>query len=347
MFYFERVVFGPPFLFVFVLGELMPRHGSDCRGGVLPVPRLILASLVISLLAVCSTIASFAQQRVDSATSFSVRDLVEGTPADERQCAADEGAVWVSHKLGTECLATYASHPAPTQGQPRLDALVIYLHGDRLSGRSPIGDYEKTTPDTLVRDMRRQSFKPGVAFLLLARPGVFGSSGDHKQRRRAKEFHSIAAAIEVLRVRYGSPSIVLVGQSGGSAAIGAVLTLGAGNIACAVMGSGVYAINARAEFRRKLLGQRPRPGCDVTGYCDAYESIDHIAGIVRDSARRLIVVGDPRDQNTPFALQLDWAEQLRKAGHGVEVVETEGRGPDHHGVTRTSFRLAQGCIPSR
>ncbi|WP_181301137.1 prolyl oligopeptidase family serine peptidase [Bosea sp. 124] len=271
---------------------------------------------------------------------------MEGTQADERKCAEQEGAVWVSHKLGTECLATYASHPAPKPDQVPPEALVIYLHGDHLSGGKSLGDYEKITPETLVRNMRRQSFKPGVVYLLLARPGVFGSSGDHKQRRRAKEFHSIAAAIETLRERYRRPSIVVVGQSGGSAAIGAVLTLGARNIACAVMGSGVYAVNARAEFRRRLLGQPSRPGCDVTGYCDAYESIDHIASIVRDPARRLIVVGDPRDQNTPFALQLDWVERLRKAGHGVEVVETEGRGPDHHGVTRTSFQLARGCIPS-
>ncbi|HEY5795679.1 MAG TPA: prolyl oligopeptidase family serine peptidase [Bosea sp. (in: a-proteobacteria)] len=304
-----------------------------------------MSSLAAGLLLFCSTMPGAAQRRGDPATPFPARDLVEGTQADERNCAEEEGAVWVSHKLGTECLATYASHPAPKQDQAQPETLVIYLHGDHLSGRAPIGDYEKITPETLIRNMRRQSFKPGVTYLLLARPGVFGSSGDHKQRRRAKEFHSIAAAIEVLRERYRSPRVVVVGQSGGSAAIGAVLTLGARNIACAVMGSGVYAVNARAEFRRKLLGQRPRPGCDVTGYCDAYESIAHIAGIVRDPERRLIVVGDPRDQNTPFALQMDWVDRLRQAGHGVEVVETEGRGPDHHGVARTSFQVARGCIP--
>jgi hypothetical protein len=325
----------------------MRHHGSGSRNGdALSFLGLLRASLVTSLALLCSTIDGVAQQLGDPSPPFSIRDLVEGTQANQGQCAEREGSVWVVHKLGTECLATYGSQPVPKQDQPGPGALVIFLHGDHLSGKKPIGNYETITPETLVRGMRRQSFKPSVTYVLLARPGVYGSSGDHKQRRRAKEFHSIAAAIEVLRERYRVSKVVLVGQSGGSAAIGAVLTLGATNIACAVMGAGVYAVNARAELRRQLLGQRSRPGCDVTGYCDAYESVNHIDAIVRDPSRRLIVVGDSKDQNTPFALQLDWVERLRKAGHTVEVIEAEGRGPDHHSVAWKSFQVARTCVPA-
>lgn len=323
----------------------MQGHSLGSRfGGMWSFQHVVRLFVVAGTLFLGTALDGLAEQPGDRSMPFSVPDLVEGTPADQGKCARTEGAVWVSHGLGTECLATYASHPDPQQDRPKPETLVIFLHGDHLSGRQPIGNYEKITPTSLIQSMQRQSFKPGVAYVLLARPGVYGSSGDHKQRRRAKEFHSIAAAIEVLRQRYGHPKIVLVGQSGGSAAIGAVLTLGARTIACAVMGSGVYAVNARAEFRRKLLGQKSRPGCDVTGYCDAYESINHIDGIVAEPARRLIVVGDPRDQNTPFDLQRDWAERLRKAGHNVEVVEAEGRGPDHHGLARRSFQLARDCV---
>jgi pimeloyl-ACP methyl ester carboxylesterase len=312
--------------------------------GMSPFLRLIRTSAVAAALLVISTHNGAAEQPGGAEVPFPIADLVEGTFADQGKCAQVEGAVWVSHKLGTECLATYVSQSAFNRDQSKPKSLVVFLHGDHLSGRKPIGNYEKITPASLARSMRRQSSTPGTAYVLLARPGVYGSSGDHKQRRRAKEFHSIAAAIEILRERFGSPRIVLVGQSGGSAAIGAVLTLGATNIACAVMGSGVYAVNARAEFRRKLLGQRPRPDCDVTGYCDAYESINHVDRIVADPARRLIVIGDPRDQNTPFDLQLDWAARLRKAGHSVEVIEAEGRGPDHHGVARRSLEVARDCL---
>lgn len=114
---FERVVFGPPFFLVSSSGERMRRYGSGSRcGGVLPVPHRVLSSLVSGLLLFCSTVSGVAQQQGVPAMPFPARDLVEGTQVDERQCAEHEGAVWVSHKLGTECLATYASHPAPKSG---------------------------------------------------------------------------------------------------------------------------------------------------------------------------------------------------------------------------------------
>jgi hypothetical protein len=85
---------------------------------------------------------------------------------------------------------------------------------------------------------------------------------------------------------------------------------------------------------------RPRPDCDVTNYCDAYEVIDQVDRIVADPQRVFYLIANPDDRNTVFIFQNRFADKLAAAGHRVEIIEAKGRGPD---ACRMSFPVAGVC----
>jgi hypothetical protein len=109
------------------------------------------------------------------------------------------------------------------------------------------------------------------------------------------------------------------------------------------VGSGGYAINALAEVKRAKLGQLSRRGCDVTNYCDAYDPIDHVEGIAADPSRPIFLIADRQDQNTVFELQKAFHDKLKEAGHDVKLIEAEGRGPDRHGTSHVTNKVAAQC----
>src|SRR5262245_22549013 len=129
-------------------------------------------------------------------------------------------AVWVEHSLGTECIGYYAS--LDLQGAKQA---VFYFHGDRLTGSSPANSaYRDNTVRAQLRSANIQAKRFGVPFVMVARPGAYGSSGKHSERRQAKEFHSLNAALDAIKARHALDRIVLAGHSGGASVVGAVLT---------------------------------------------------------------------------------------------------------------------------
>jgi hypothetical protein len=229
---------------------------------------------------------------------FFERELQWGTSASRDACDRLRHAVWVEHALGTECIRYYPSPAldASLEGAvPRPKVAVVFFHGDHLSGTTPLGNYGRITPRSLLDIVRR-----------------------HEQQR------------------YGLEQVVLAGQSGGSTAA-ALLTLGRTDVKCAAMGSGNYAIKALAAIK---LPQNPRRGCDVTGYCDPYDVIEHVDGIAKDPRRAIYVIGDPQDQNTVFELQRAFHDKLKQASHDVTLMEVAGRGPERHGTSHVTYRVA-------
>ena len=281
-----------------------------------------------------------------SAEPFSERELQWGKAARRDECAQNRHAVWVETALGTECIHYYpsAALDAALEGaapQPKL--AVLFFHGDHLAGSTPLGNYGKITPRSLLDIAQNNERTYKVPYIIVARPGVYGSSGSHRERRRLKEFASLNAAVDAIKQHYGLDQVVLAGQSGGSTAAAAILTLARNDVKCAALGSGNYAVNTLAEIKRAKLGQAPRRGCDVTDYCDAYDVIEHVNGIVTDAARQIYVIGDPQDQNTVFELQQAFYDKVKKAGHEVTLIEAEGRGAERHSTTYVTYRVAGLC----
>jgi predicted esterase len=177
----------------------------------------------------------------------------------------------------------------------------------------------------------------GVPVVLLARPGTYGSSGDHRQRRREPESRLVSTALDELKRRLGLHTLALAGFSGGGHVVAALLGWRS-DVPCAALGSAV----SSPRLRWQALGLTR----DMTGFTDSYEPAQHL-GSARLAGARVYIVGDPRDRNTPWSTQLPFGERLRERGAEVRVVETEGHGPEHHDVSAEAQRLAAACLRER
>jgi hypothetical protein len=155
--------------------------------------------------------------------SFSERDLQYGTSSTKEICEHQTNSVWAEHRRGTECIRYY-----PSGGLSEVDksnVAVMYFHGDHLAG-SALGNYGKITPQKLLDGVQSYYRKFGVPYILIGRPGVYGSSDDHTQRRRLKESYSLNAAVDAINARYKLQKLVPAGQSGGAYTAAALLSLG-------------------------------------------------------------------------------------------------------------------------
>jgi hypothetical protein len=240
---------------------------------------------------------------------FPREELITGKVIDRSACALMKHAVWVEHAHGTECIRYYAS--LDLQGAKQA---VFYFHGDRLDGARPANStYRDNSVRAQLRSANVQAKRFGVPFVMVARPGVYGSSGRHGERRHAKEFHSLNAALDAIKARHGIQSVVLTGQSGGGTVVGALLTLGREDVSCAVGTSGPY------------------------------ETLAHVGAIHTDPRRRVFIIGDPRDQQTPFPQQREFAERVRRAGHSVTLVEAQAGGRAFHDLRSAAYLAAALC----
>jgi hypothetical protein len=265
------------------------------------IPRLLLAA------GLTASGVLHAARELDEV--FPRKELVTGKVIDQTACAALQHAVWVAHKYGTECIRYYASSSVRGAKQA-----VFYFHGDRLDAAIPANSaYRDNSVRAQLSSAHRQAQRLGVPFVMVARPGAYGSSGKHSERRRPKEFHSLNAALDAIKARHGIESIVLAGHSGGAIAVAALLTLGRSDVSCVVGTSGDYAV------------------------------IQHVGSIRPDPQRRIFVIGDPRDQQALFRQQRDFAERIGKAGHQVALVEAQGAGRTHHDLRQAALVASALC----
>lgn len=57
----------------------------------------------------------------------------------------------------------------------------------------------------------------------------------------------------------------------------------------------------------------------------------------------MFVLGNPGDTNVVWPSQVILATKLKEAGIPVEVLEGEGTGPEHHGLSNSSRLVAGWC----
>ncbi len=252
--------------------------------------------------------------------------LLWNQPADQGNCPIHQDAVWVSYEGGDACIRYFAAGNL----QSAANVLVV-LYGDRnaFMRRDP-ADIPNNTEE--AQDMRAQrlSKQTGLPVIILARPGTYGSSGNHANRRQRSEFMAIDAALTQLRVQYGIKKFVLSGQSGGATAAAAVMTFGRRDVSCAILTSGAYGLLERAERLRVARGERSQPDRDITGLVTPYDPPDYIANMTTDPKRHILVIGNLQDRITPFDLQVKFATALREHGHWVSLIEWPAASPQFH-----------------
>ncbi len=251
----------------------------------------------------------------------------------QAQCTGDR--LWIAHKEGYDCLAVI--QPASlTSGNGATDIAVVFIDGDVPDAdMNHSGDERMRT--TYKRVTEEFSAKFAIPLLVVARPGVLGSSGVHKPGGRREDVPAIDAALDALKRRYGLRRLVLAGQSGGARMIAQLLVSGRTDIACGVMGSGAY------DVPRLVSGGRT--DTDIFGDPGRRFIVPMLraAEIPASPARRLFVVGDRRDKVTPFDEQQAFAQKLEQLGHHAVLIEGEARDDKFHGVSRLSLEAAGQC----
>lgn len=283
-----------------------------------------LRSLCLAGIAVAAALPVHAQSRPND-ESFSNAVVAAGKTITRRQCAdleARKTANWVEVDGHGECLRYYAAGLKPGSNP----IVAAWMHGD-IMGSQPrqIGHQEGLGVAGMIEQERMLSERFGVPFIFLARPGAYGSSGKFwTMRHTPREAALMNAHLDLLKTRYGIGQWSLGGHSAGGTLTAEFLARRT-DLQCAVISSGAPAYEAYL----KAHDAKARLAKPETWF-DPYRSLDRIP---RDPARRIFVIGDPRETNVLFRTQRLYFDGLAARGHKAWLVPIErARPPRFHGL---------------
>lgn len=255
------------------------------------------------------------------------------------QCTGTGDRIWLTHKDGNDCV-TVILPPSLKGGDKSAESAIVFIDGDVPDSEQSTSGDERSRA-TYKRVTETLSDKFAVPVLVLARPGVLGSSGVHMAGGRRDDVHVIDSALEELKRRFGIKRIIMAGQSGGSRMIAQLLVMGRRDIVCGVMGSGAYDVPTLVSGGRTSTNIFGDPG---RRFLVPMLMTQDIAVV---PSRRLFVIGDRRDLITRFDEQQAWAAKLDSLGHHVVLIEGEAKDAKHHGVTRATLDAAGLCAQGK
>jgi hypothetical protein len=266
-------------------------------------------------------------------TNFKGEDLVKGVVATEHECAKINEAVWAKLKTGeAECIRYW---PSGIQVLNQTKRILIYIPSDQMSFDAAFDSYSKLNPLILNKTASDMQTLVSAPFILLSRPGIFGSSGEHKQRRRKLESQLMSAALDGIKQRYIASEFVIVGLSGGGHVLASLLGLRS-DIVCAIPASSV----SSPKLRWTQLGRTS----DLTGFADSYEPLENLENTIFHPKLRVFVLGDLRDTNVPWSTQTPLADKLRELGVAVETINAIGSDTQHHFLGTSGLKLGRLCF---
>jgi pimeloyl-ACP methyl ester carboxylesterase len=266
-----------------------------------------------------------------SADTSTREGLASGALASEAGCRALPDGLWVATRASRrECLRHAAAGAGGWRdGSPSV--AVVHIGGDaagvayRFAGGAPQlevagGGYEVPAGARQAAAEALSSAAGGTPVVMLARPGMHGSSGDHARDRHTRaEVELVDAALTELRRRHGFRGFVLSGFSSGGA-VAANLLARRNDIRCAVLASAPLDL---AAFYRGPDGALPDHHAMRGGdLADPMRAV----GAMRPGAA-VVVLGDRRDRKVPAAAWEGWAEAARRAGLRVAAAEVSGSDP--------------------
>jgi hypothetical protein len=265
--------------------------------------------------------------------NFAAEGLLRGVAATQAQCAGVPHAVWTRVPTGeAECIRYWAS--GLTAGTP-VPRVLVYIPSDQMALDQPDSGYASRSPKTLQALADVMGSRAGVPFILLSRPGIFGSSGEHKQRRRELEPRLVSAALDEIKARHAITELVLVGLSGGGHIVASLLGWRA-DIVCAVPTSSV----SSPKLRWQGMGRTN----DLTGFTDSYEPVDQLKREAFHPKLRVFVLGDLKDSNVVWATQTPLAARLKELGAAVELINGEGSDSQRHAPGGSGQQVGALCL---
>lgn len=272
------------------------------------------------------------------ADTFTRSGVVSGSILTEQECPTEsETAVWVTPNGRGECIRYFTSGLAEG-GTP---VALVYLHGDVMwqdsIGTATLYDgYEDHSPPTELQKLAdKGAQEANMPYIRLSRPGTYGSSGDHRLRRQPRNLAIVEAALDAIKTKHGIERLALAGQSGGGHLVGALLAK-RNDITCAAISSGVLSVRSRSHVHGWF-------GRDFTGYWTYVDPVALANDVPENPTRRIFVIGDPEDSNSPFATQAEYHYALRAMGQGSVLIQAQGDGPENHGLAWTGIGVAADC----
>src|SRR5262249_4624209 len=147
--------------------------------------------------------------------------------------------------------------------------------------------------------------------IYLARPGTYGSSGEHAKRRTTREIDLISAAIDAIKLRHGYTRLHLAGINMGGHAAAALLSRRT-DLGCVVLASSLLSVRSvLAEFARDQ---------DYTGNKNPVDPIMLVDQVMKRPDLRIIVVTDPDDVVISARSQTAYVKRARAAGLPIQQI---------------------------
>jgi len=285
--------------------------------------------VLLAALAVAGCAADF-----DPADTFDPRVLVAGAVMTREQCRDPATSVWVTVDGRGECIRYF--HAGLAERNPLVH---VWFHGDRMARNMTSGDkrplgYGDNAPEKLQKQAEAEYRARGIPYIRFSRPGVYGSSGDHSQRRRPRDIAVIDAALTAIKDKHRIERFALSGQSGGGHVVASLLAR-RNDVGCAVITSGAVAVAERIRIKGWPS--------DATGYNDFLDPIDHVRDIPKDG-RRIFIVADPEDALVPFATAVLYQRALAEAGHDAPLIRAKGTDRNRHALAPVGHNVVKRCV---
>lgn len=289
--------------------------------------RLFAVTALTLLLSACKSLTAFNP----TTDRFDVDLFISGMDATKEECGALGDRVWAVSGGDSACLRVFGD--LPPQGAKQM---LVYLSGDL-----PLGDiwrlYEIYTPTALKHLMRTASEKTGIPSIMIARPGTFGSSGNHHQmnERSGREAMLINAAIDAIQAQTGVKRINLIGQSGGGH-IAAYLLTKRTDLGCVVLTSAPLSIeHARKNWDRPY---------SIDEYAATFwDPVSHIADIKWNGNLFIYAVADRRDLIVPYDGAAAYIRAAEQSGIAAYLFDGHAKDSDAHGLRNMGMWIAGNC----
>jgi dienelactone hydrolase len=278
-----------------------------------------------------------------TADTFSRAGLMSGAAATEAGCRALPDGLWVDIGTRRECLRFAA---AGTERGPPARTALVYIPGDAagaayvFAGGRPYVEgasdrYELSAEARRSAAAELSGAMGGVPVVLIGRPGMHGSSGDHARDKHTwAEVALVDAALTQLRRRYGFQDFVLSGFSSGGA-IAANLLARRTDVRCAVIGSAPLDL---AAFYRGQDGVVPdHYAMRRADFADPLRTVR-----ATRSDATVVVLGDRRDRRVPASAWDAWVAAARRAGLRVFAAAAAGFDPSERGGAANGYHETSG-----
>lgn len=147
-----------------------------------------------------------------NANTFTKAGLLSGSVMTEGACSDPDTSLWVTVSGKGECVRYFH-----TGLKDDNDIVHVWLHGDRIRRTrdgNVAGGYSEESPQKQQHRATHAFQETTVPTILLSRPGSYGSSGFHTQRRRPRNVNIVLEAITTLKEKYKINRFAISGQSG-------------------------------------------------------------------------------------------------------------------------------------